>query len=154
MKNILNRIFAALAAVTALAAVSCSKVNPADEANNFLDVNPSNLHGNWQLVTVNGAALEEGTYCYINFNRSGYEYKLWETLTSIPAAPNVDEGTFQIYTDPELGAYIRGIDSVKEDWSDLYVIKELTKDSMIWVGVKDPDFIQTFIKVSKVPFAN
>lgn len=154
MKNILNRIFTALAAVAMILTVSCSKVNPADETEVFLDVNASNLHGNWQLETINGAAVEEGTYFYINFNRSGEEFKIWENLTSIPSSYNYSEGTFALYTDPELGVYIRGVDNVKEEWSDLYVIKELTRNSMVWVGVNNPTFTQTFHRVSAIPFAN
>ena len=45
MKNILNRIFTILAASVMRLAASCSKVNPADEAEQFLEVNASNLHG-------------------------------------------------------------------------------------------------------------
>ncbi len=151
MKNILNKIFIALSVSVIMFTASCAKVNPVNPDEVLLEVNASNLHGNWQLTSVNGAALEEGTYFYINFNRSGNEYTIWETLTSIPSSPNVDEGTFQFYVDPELGTYIRGIDNVKEEWSDLYVIKELTKNSMIWVGVNNPEFIQTFTRVNEIP---
>ena len=153
MKNILNRISIALAAAAMILTVSCSKVNPADSAENLLEVNASNLHGNWQLEAINGAALEGETFFYINFNRSGQEFKIWENLTSIPSSYNYSEGTFAFYTDPALGTYIRGIDSVKEEWSDLYVVKELTKNTMVWVGVNNPSFRQTFRRVSTIPFA-
>ena len=53
--------------------------------------------------------------------------------------------------DPELGIYIRGIDSVGEEWSDLYVIKQLTAKSMVWIGVNDPTFIQEFTRIDTVP---
>ena len=154
MKNILNRTFTALAAVAMILTVSCTKVNPVDETEVLLDVNASNLHGSWQLETINGAAVEEGALFYINFNRSGEEFKIWENLTSIPSSYNYSEGTFTLYTDPVLGVYIRGVDNVKEEWSDLYVIKELTKNRMVWVGVNDPTFTQTFHRVSAIPFAN
>ena len=153
MKNILNRTFTALAAVAMILTVSCSKVNPTDETEVLLDVNASNLHGNWQLEAINGAAVEEGTYFYINFNRSGEEFKIWENLTSIPSSYNYSEGTFALYTEPETGTYIRGIDNVKEEWSDTYVIKDLTKDTMTWVGMNDPTFVQVFTRVDKVPVA-
>ena len=154
MKNILNRTFTALAALAMILTVSCSKVNPADESEALLEVNASNLHGNWQLEAINGAAVEEGAYFYINFNRSGQEFKIWESLTSIPSSYNYSEGTFALYTDPALGVYIRGVDNVKEEWSDLYIIKELTKNSMVWVGVNNPTFTQTFKRITKIPFAN
>lgn len=142
MKNIFNKVFAVLAVMTGIALSSCQKIE-GDQVD-YLEVNASNLHGDWELTAINGQPLAEGTYFHINFNRSGNEYTIRETLTSIPAAPNVDEGKFEIYTDPELGAYIRGIDSVMEEWSDMYVIKDLTATTMTWIGVNDPDFIQTF----------
>ena len=154
MKNILNRTFTAFAAIAMILTVSCSKVNPADKSEALLEVNASNLHGNWQLESINGAALEGETCFYINFNRSGEKFKIWENLTSIPSSYNYSEGKFALYTDPALGVCIRGIDSVKEEWSDLYVIKELTKNTMIWVGVNNPDFTQTFKRITKIPFAN
>ena len=154
MKNILNRTFTALAAVAMILTVSCSKVNPVEDTEVLLEVNASNLHGNWQLHAINGAAVEEGVLFYINFNRSGEEFKIWENLTSIPSSYNYSEGTFSLYSDPVLGVYIRGVDNAKEEWSDLYVIKELTRNRMVWVGVNDPTFTQTFHRVSAIPFAN
>lgn len=74
-------------------------------------------------------------------------------MTSIPSSYNYSEGTFALYADPELGTYIRGIDSVKEEWSDLYVITGLTKNQMVWTGVNNPSFIQVFNRVSTIPFA-
>ena len=152
MKNILNKISIALAAAAMILTVSCSKVNPADNTEKLLEVNASNLQGNWQLVAINGETLAEGATFYINFSRSGQEFKIWDSMTSIPSSYNYSEGTFALYTDPELGTYIRGIDSVKEEWSDLYVVKELTKNSMVWVGVNNPTFTQTFNRVSSIPF--
>lgn len=153
MKNILNRIFTVLAAAAMILAVSCSKVNPTTPDEILLEVNASNLDGNWQLTAINGEALEEGTSFYINFDRSGDKFKIWDTMTSIPSSYNYSEGTFALYTDPELGTYIRGIDSVKEEWSDLYVITGLTKNQMVWTGVNNPSFIQVFNRVSTIPFA-
>ena len=95
--------------------------------------------------------LLDGSYFYINFDRSGEKFQIWENLTSIPSTFNHSEGTFKLYTDPELGVYIRGIDNVKEEWSDTYVIKELTRHQMVWVSMKDPTFIQVFTRIDTVP---
>lgn len=153
MKNILNRIFTALAAVAMILTVSCSKVNPTNPEEALLEVNSSNLDGNWQLSAINGKALEEGSSFFINFDRSGDKFKIWDSMTSIPSSYNYSEGTFALYIDPELGTYIRGIDSVKEEWSDLYVITELTKNKMVWTGINDPSFVQVFNRVASIPFA-
>lgn len=69
-------------------------------------------------------------------------------MNSIPSSYDYSEGIFKLYPEPELGVYIRGIDSVGEEWNDLYVIKNLTQQSMIWVGVNDPTFIQTFTRIT------
>lgn len=151
MKNILNRILVILAAASMLLASSCSKVNPVQDTELLLDVNASNLHGNWSLNSINNEFLLDGSYFYINFDRSGEKFQIWENLTSIPSTFNHSEGTFKLYTDPELGVYIRGIDNVKEEWSDTYVIKELTRHQMVWVSMKDPTFIQVFTRIDTVP---
>ena len=150
MKNIINKTLIILSA--ALALVSCTKDNAKVEQ--YLEVNASNLHGNWQLETRNGSALEEGAFFYINFNRSGQEYKSWNGMNSIPGSYDYSEGVFEFYTEAELGTSIRGIDNALQDWNDRYVIKDLTKTHMTWVGVNDPSFIQTFKRIAKVPFAN
>ena len=146
----INKIFTALAAVAMLFAASCTKMD-VEEKEVCLEVNASNLHGNWELVSINGEAAAADFY--INFDRSGNKFAIWETFTSIPSSYNYSEGTFEFYADPELGMKIRGIDSVKEEWSDMYVIKNLTKTSMTWVGVNDPNFVQTFNRIDKIPYA-
>lgn len=151
MNKIYKLIFAALAVLTLTFATSCEKSEEIPVT--YLEVNATNLHGNWMLTSIGGQPLKEGTYFYINFDRSGNKFKIWETLTSIPSSPNIDEGTFSLGTDPETGAYIRGIDTALEEWSDYYSVKDLTSDSMTWVGVNDPSFVQTFKRVDKVPVA-
>lgn len=150
MIRFLNKSVIMLTIVAAFFTVSCEKVEtPVVE---YLEVNASNLHGNWVLKSINDSPVQDGACFYINFNRSGNEYTIWETMTSIPSTPNVDKGTFAIYTDPELGAYIRGIDEIGQEWSDRYVIKDLTKTTMTWVGVNDSGTVQKFERVDEVPF--
>ncbi len=151
MKNIINKTLMMLSAAVLLLTASCTKENA--EPVQYLEVNASNLHGNWQLETYNGSALAEGSFFYINFNRSGQEFKSWNGMNSMPNTYDYSEGTFDFKYDPELGTQIRGIDSAKEEWDDLYVIKDLTKNSMVWVGVNNPTNIQTYIRVSEIPFA-
>ena len=152
MKNIINKTLMILSAAALMLAVSCTKEDTKVEQ--YLEVNASNLHGNWQLETKNGSALEEGTFFYINFNRSGQEFKSWSAMNSIPNSYAYSEGIFEFYTDAELGTSIRGIDTALQDWNDRYVIKDLTKTHMTWIGVNDPTHIQTFKRVAKIPFAN
>lgn len=148
MMHIIDRTFAAIAALMVFVLSSCTK--EADDREVWLDVNASNLHGAWELTAINGQPLEEGTYVHITFDRSGNKFEIKENHTSIPSSYNHSEGTFAIYIDPELGAYIRGVDLVKEEWRDTYLIKDLTRDSMIWYGMKDPTFIQEFRRIESV----
>lgn len=151
MKHIFNRTFIVITAIAVALMTSCNKPEKAAVSN--LEVNASNLHGAWALTSVNGALILEETSFYINFNRSGEKFQIWDAMNSIPSSYDYSEGTFKLYSDPELGVYIRGIDNVGEEWSDLYVIKELTHSSMIWIGVNDPSFVQTFERIDRVPVA-
>ena len=151
MKRI-TAIFTALAAMALLFSTSCTKPD-LEIPVVYLDVNASNLHGNWKLQSVNGELQKESSFFYINFDRSGNKFQIWENHTAIPSTYSHSEGTFALYTGPETGTYIRGIDNVKEEWSDTYVIKDLTKDTMTWVGMNDPTFVQVFTRVDKVPVA-
>ena len=146
----INKIYTALAALAMLFVASCTKVD-VEQPEVYLEVNASNLHGNWELVSINDEP--SAAKLYFNFVRSGNKFAIWESFTSIPTSYNYSEGTFEFYADPELGMMIRGIDSVKEEWNDMYVIKDLTKTSMTWVGVNDPTFVQTFNRVSTIPYA-
>ena len=151
MKRI-TAIFTALAGLALLFSTSCTKPD-LEIPVVYLDVNASNLHGNWKLQSVNGELQKESSFFYINFDRSGNKFQIWENHTAIPSTYSHSEGTFALYTEPETGTYIRGIDNVKEEWSDTYVIKDLTKDTMTWVGMNDPTFVQVFTRVDKVPVA-
>ena len=56
-------------------------------------------------------------------------------------------GIFNIETDLEKGAIIRGIYDYDEgNWSHQYEVNDLTKDSMIWVATDDPSFVQKFVR--------
>lgn len=151
MKRI-TAIFTVIASMALLFSTSCTKPDLEVKVE-YLEVNSSNLHGNWKLQSVNGEMEKEPVFFYIYFDRSGNKFQIWENHTAIPSTYNHSEGTFALYTEPETGTYIRGVDSVKEEWSDTYVIKDLTKDSMTWVGMNDPAFVQTFTRVDKVPVA-
>lgn len=149
MKRI-TAIFTVIASMALLFSTSCTKPDLEVKVE-YLEVNSSNLHGNWKLQSVNGEMEKEPVFFYINFDRSGNKFQIWENHTAIPSTYNHSEGTFALYTEPETGTYIRGVDSVKEEWSDTYVIKELTRNQMVWVGMKDPTFIQVFNRIDTMP---
>ena len=64
----INKIFTALAAMAMLCVASCTKMS-VEETEVYLEVNASNLHGNWELVSINDEPAAANFY--INFDRSG-----------------------------------------------------------------------------------
>ena len=123
MKNILT-IFAA-----AVFMLSCTE-KPV-EIVEYLDVNANNISGKWELAEWNGAALAEGTYVFIDIVRNDRTYTIYQNLDSFNDVPHVATGSYNIETDPELGAIIRGnYDHDSGDWAHRYIIKDLTADQM------------------------
>ena len=150
MKNILNRTSTALAAVAMILTVSCSKVNPADETEVFLDVNASNLHGNWQLETINGAAVEEGTYFYINFNRSERTFTSYDNLASMYGRER--SGSFSIEQD-EYGRYILNgsYDYGSGDWATAYeVTMAASGEQMTWRSLATDELVH-YVRTEAMP---
>lgn len=144
MKNILT-IFAA-----AVFMLSCTE-KPV-EIVEYLDVNANNISGKWELAEWNGAALAEGTYVFIDIVRNDRTYTIYQNLDSFNDVPHVATGSYNIETDPELGAIIRGnYDHDSGDWAHRYIIKDLTADQMYWIAKDDPDFVQKFVRVETIP---
>ena len=129
-------MFAAL-----ILAVACDKENaPVIE---YLDVTPNNIAGEWKLVEWNGSPLDSNTYFYVEFIRKDLEFVIYQNFDSIGELPHKVEGNYAI--ENELGAVIIG--KYKYDggfWSHDYEVKNLTKDSMKWVAVDEPSFVQKF----------
>lgn len=147
MNRLFNRFFALAAVFAAFSAVSCDEVE--NDPIEYLEVTANNIQGDWELFLLNGEQLMGGTYFHISFDRAEKTYEYKTNLTSVPTSFATRKGTYAIYTDVELGAYIRGIDDVQQDWNDRYVITELTKDSMKWTGVSDPSFVRVFRGMNK-----
>lgn len=147
----MNRIRTILLSVFAVMMfVSCDKGDKTPVVE-FLDVNPNNLSGVWELSLLNGNALEEGTYVYLDIVRKDRTYTMYQNIDSFSHVPHVVTGSYFIDTDPELGAIIRGnYDHDSGDWSSRYIVTELTTDYMIWVAKDDASFVQKFVR-SQIP---
>ena len=116
-----------------------------------LEVNTNNISGKWELVEWNGAPMAEGTYVYMDIER-GKTYTMYQNLDSFSNIPHVITGSYNLATDPELGAIIRGsYDHDNGDWSHRYIIKDLYENEMLWVAKDDPSFTQKFRRVSTIP---
>ena len=77
---------------------------------------------------------------------------MYQNLDSFSNIPHVITGSYNLATDPELGAIIRGsYDHDNGDWSHRYIIKDLYENEMLWVAKDDPSFTQKFRRVSTIP---
>ena len=143
-----------LLAVASLMAVSCEKPDPAPVVE-YLEVNANNISGNWQLKEWNGNALTGDTYVYLNIVRNDKTYTMYQNLDSFSELPHVVTGRYNLDTDPVLGAIIRGnYDYDSGDWAHRYIIKNLTKDSMVWIAKDNAEFVQHFVRIESIPVAD
>lgn len=148
--NIVKTILAV--AIAAMTLVSCDKNDQSEPKEPQLEVNANNISGNWELVKWNEAALEDGTYVYINFVRNDKTYTMYQNFDSFSNVPHVVSGSYHIDTDPELGAIIRGnYDHDSGDWAHRYIVKSLTATKMVFVAKDDATFIQEFARISEIP---
>lgn len=139
-------------AFMAVASMACNKIDdPQGNGPEPLEVNTNNISGKWELVEWNGAPMAEGTYVYMDIER-GKTYTMYQNMDSFSNIPHVITGSYNLATDPELGAIIRGsYDHDNGDWSHRYIIKDLYENEMLWVAKDDPSFTQKFARIASIP---
>ena len=139
-------------AFMAVASMACNKIeDPQGNGPEPLEVNTNNISGKWELVEWNGAPMAEGTYVYMDIER-GKTYTMYQNLDSFSNIPHVITGSYNLATDPELGAIIRGsYDHDNGDWSHRYIIKDLYENEMLWVAKDNPAFTQKFARIASIP---
>ena len=139
-------------AFMAVASMACNKIDdPQDNGPEPLEVNTNNISGKWELVEWNGAPMAEGTYVYMDIER-GKTYTMYQNLDSFSDIPHVITGSYNLATDPELGAILRGsYDHDNGDWAHRYIIKDLYENEMLWVAKDNPAFTQKFARIASIP---
>lgn len=148
----MNRISKIALALMTLVTMSCVQTEPEDKWPEPLEVNFNTISGKWELVEWNGASLAEGTYVFIELVRNDRTYTMYQNLDSFTEVPHVITGSYNLMTDPELGAIIRGsYDHDNGDWSHRYIITNLYENEMFWVAKDDPTFSQKFVRVDTIP---
>ena len=149
----MNKITKILAlAFMAVASMACNKIeDPQGNGSEPLEVNTNNISGKWELVEWNGAPMAEGTYVYMDIER-GKTYTMYQNLDSFSDIPHVITGSYNLATDPELGAIIRGsYDHDNGDWAHRYIIKDLYVNEMLWVAKDYPAFTLMFARIASIP---
>lgn len=116
-----------------------------------LEVTPANLEGTWKLAEWNGASLDEGTYCYVIFNRKEQTFEMYQKFDSMYARHIT--GSFSIENNPYLGYIISGVyDYGNGDWNNKYIVTDLLESgSMIWTAKDDENDVNKYIRCDKVP---
>lgn len=150
MKRLMIHLLVSMSVIS-MAAISC--IDKTDvEVEEYLDVNANNISGKWELAEWNGSDLTAGTYVFMEIVRNDRTFTLYQNLDSFNDVPHVVTGSYFIETDPELGAIIRGnYDHDSGDWAHRYIIRDLTRKSMIWVAKDDPEFVQKYVRVESIP---
>ena len=126
---------------------ACSK-NTGMEKREWLEVNANNISGKWELVEWNGMALEEGSYFQIEFVRNDGSFTIWQNMDSFQDIAHEITGRYSLKTEPAIGSIIEGIyDHDSDFWSHSYIIRDLTRDSMLWIATDDENFTQLFSRI-------
>ena len=140
------KLFLKFAALSLLAAVIWACDDDKSYADPGKEVTAHNIAGTWRLAEWNNASLAEGSYVYIEFIRKDGLFKMYQNLDSFGA--RLRTGSFRIETDPARGSIIRGIydNSMSQEWNHRYIVKDLTKDRMIWIATDDADDVSVYVR--------
>ena len=141
----MKRVVKFLMVVVAFAAAfSCAE--PDLHPNPYLDVTANNIKGVWRMQSYdNGVQLAEGSYYYIVFDRAERSFVSYDNLGSM--GQHTKSGKFDIVTDGAaviFGDYDFGLGV--NDWEHRYYVRNLTKDSMVWVAVDDEELVTVYVR--------
>ena len=138
---------------TALLCSGCDRGATPPVVKTGMDVTYSTIDGSWELVAWNGEALEEGTYCYIDFDRTEHRFEMWSNFGSM--YEDKRNGTFTIEKD-EYGEFILfGIyDYGVGDWNDKYTVTMYTPGNEMRWEAHATDDIYTYCKIDSIPEFN
>ncbi|MBQ8493987.1 MAG: lipocalin family protein [Alistipes sp.] len=146
----LTRIFTVALIAMALLSTSCNRGATPAVIVPGMEVTYSTIDGSWELIAWNGKALDEGTYCYIDFNRTEQRFEMWSNFGSMYADDR--SGTFTIEKN-EYGEFIlSGIyDYGVGDWNDTYRVTMYTPGrEMRWESTTTDD-TYTYARIDAIP---
>ena len=129
----LAKQFLMIAAIVAITLTyGCKKETPDNnESQPTISVTYSLLNGAWELVAWDGAPLAEGTYLYVEFDRTEHRFKMWDNIGSM--YPRSTTGIFNIEKDDYeryilSGYYDHGVGY----WNQSYEVVAYSNDEMVW----------------------
>ena len=113
-----------------------------------LEVTPNNISGIWKLADVNGKALPDGLYCYIQFVRKDRTFTMYQKFDSM--YPRRLTGSFEITKDDYKGYILSGkYDYGVGDWNNSYIVTSLFEGSML-LSVEGGDVCK-YVRCNEVP---
>ncbi|MBO5216839.1 MAG: lipocalin family protein [Alistipes sp.] len=124
-------------------AVSCS--DDSEPQPEYLEVTRGNIAGVWKLESWMDAPLSDGSYVYIEFNRSDRSYTMWQNIDSFQLRKLT--GLYWIEIDEELGAIIRGsYDHGVGEWAHRYIVSDLTEGTMVWTAKDNESDVSVYVR--------
>ena len=115
-----------------------------------MDVTYSTIDGSWELIAWNGEALAEGTYCYIDFDRTEQRFEMWFNFDSMYADRR--SGTFTIAED-EYGDFILAgrYDYGVGDWNDTYRVTMYSPGREMRWEATSTNNTYTYARIESIP---
>ena len=145
MKNILKM---AMMLLFVCSFIACSDdENPEPQS---LEVTPNNISGIWRLEELNGEAIPEGTFCYIEYVRSDRTFTIYQKFDSM--YPRCITGVYSIEKDPYKGYILSGeYDYGMGEWNNDYIVTSLYETTMTLAADNETGEISKYERCDKVP---
>ena len=115
-----------------------------------LEVTPNNISGVWKLADVNGVALPDGVYCYMQFVRRDRTFTMYQKFDSM--YPRRLTGSFEITKDEYKGYILSGkYDYGTGDWNNSYIVTNLFEESMVLTADAENGDVCRYVRCNDVP---
>ena len=115
-----------------------------------LDVTPNNISGVWKLADVNGEALPEGVYCYMEFVRRDRTFTIYQKFDSM--YPRRLTGSFEITKDEYKGYILSGkYDYGTGNWNNSYIVSSLFENFMVLTVDGENGEMCKYVRCNEVP---
>ena len=145
MKNILKM---AMMLLFVCSFTACSDdENPEPQS---LEVTPNNISGIWRLEELNGEAIPEGTFCYIEYVRSDRTFTIYQKFDSM--YPRCITGVYSIEKDPYKGYILSGeYDYGMGEWNNDYIVTSLYESTMTLTADNETGEVSKYVRCNEVP---
>jgi hypothetical protein len=149
MNILMKRFLKTMAFMLVLTGVfACSPEE--DLAPQSLEVTPNNVSGVWKLADVNGEALPQGVYCYMEFVRRDRTFTMYQKFDSM--YPRRLTGSFDITKDEYKGYILSGkYDYGTGDWNNSYIVTSLFEESMLLTVDAVNGDVCKYVRCNEVP---